>query len=53
MLSLNLLGLVKDFGQEIFSTSSCPPGFLKFAVIPIAFQNWKDVRCKLRLLAII
>lgn len=29
MLSLKLFGLVKDFSQEMFSTSICPPGFLK------------------------
>lgn len=39
MLSLKLLGLVKDFSQEMFSTSSCPPGFLKHPLLPFSLLS--------------
>lgn len=51
MLFLKLLGLVKAFSQELFSTSSCPSGFLKHHLLSfnLLTQNWKNVGCKLRL----
>lgn len=39
MLSLKLLGLVRDFSQEMFSTSNCLSGFLKHHLPSFSFLS--------------
>lgn len=39
MLSLKPFGLMKDFSQEMFSTSSCHSAFLKHPLLPFSLLS--------------